>query len=625
MPSQSPMKPPPWTGKSIELDQPPVCIYCIDDRGFDNEYEDHGGNTTSGQLQLEKNESSGRHKNLAQRNSNKEGSHRPSGSDSSSGGSSSTKRGRARFEAAPLHEHPEKKKVKLSRPVSQDLSPTQSSRAVKEAHRPTHVSIFKPLEKLHSYTPQETRPLPKWMSKLPSNRRDALNGGETRLPQTKNASLRTEQPDESSVSLTSLHSLSFHSKVIRDSLTLKHQAKTSGPSRKGTPKPMADIGSCDLSSVSDNHSTSSSSTPKPKFFQSSRTPFISVARTTRSISRRQSVSSGHKDSFYSTEFLDKYNVIAASTPSLPSTQTQCPICEDDIPNIDYDSPPPSIKPSDSTLHIPATNPPTTIIISSSGTIYHTTCLACRSCLQPFDTSQDDISDWTFLGAASPYHKCCVAEGSKPILERLKRRLRSSNGDFTISPSRSRDTSGAGKGHRGDNSYRSTRQLATSWLRGTAGARAGAGTATDVEPKTIEPERLHSMKDIMAEEAGGLPDECRVIMLDGAQEPSPPPSPTPLLLPARSLSPPLLSTLPPPLLSPSSSSSSSSPPPSPQPQLHTQHPLPRTSSSISPPEKPSAPPIASPYLAKCSTSALCTTTITTVSHPTLHPLPNAVHL
>lgn len=36
--------------------------------------------------------------------------------------------------------------------------------------RPTHVSIFRPLDPNDSYRPSKTRPLPKWMAMLPSNR-----------------------------------------------------------------------------------------------------------------------------------------------------------------------------------------------------------------------------------------------------------------------------------------------------------------------------------------------------------------------------------------------------------------------------------------------------------------------
>ena len=117
------MKPPSWTGQAIELNEPPLCPSCSGD--VQQLVDEHAGDSTS----------------------------KRDDDDSASG--APTRRPALETVTAPWREVP---------------SPEESP-----PRRPTHVSIFNPLDGSAAYSPGELRPLPTWMTEPPSPPNTPLN------------------------------------------------------------------------------------------------------------------------------------------------------------------------------------------------------------------------------------------------------------------------------------------------------------------------------------------------------------------------------------------------------------------------------------------------------------------
>lgn len=115
----------------------------------------------------------------------------------------------------------------------------------------------------------------------------------------------------------------------------------------------------------------------------------------------------------STEYKDKYGgqleqpVIAA--------ETTCSICEEVLDQSTDDVAPQGIS------NTPKQEQDQVTVKGPNDNTYHIACIQCRACRQPFRT-KDSMSDWTWVGAASPYHRTCMVHGAKPMLERLRKRL-----------------------------------------------------------------------------------------------------------------------------------------------------------------------------------------------------------
>ena len=493
------MKPPRWTSTSIELEQPPICIFCIDDQMSDHESPDHSQDSGNGEVES------------AQRRLEHDVSHeqyrfpagiglikslcRLSGSETSSSGHSSTKRTRAGFEPFPPHKEPKKKRVKRTQSANQDTTSAQPSKDAKDARRPTHVSIFNPLQETHSFTPLQTRPLPKWMSQLPSSRQKELDTTSNRPPLGERSPLQTRTSSGSGSSKVTFHTLGSKAQPTEGLLTPVPPAKMVETNSMEEPKLANSVPSRAQSPVSVYQSICPSPAPIYPYFQNPRAPILPAVESTWNIGSQRS----RNIPITSTEYLDKYNIAATSTLPLPCTQTKCPICEEEIANVDDASPPPSIKPSDSSAHTP-----TRIVTTAAGITYHTACLTCRSCLAPFSPNQDDILAWTFLNHTSPYHSQCLAEGSKPILERLKSRLRTQQHVYSASTSVCN-----GRGGRG-----STRRLASAWLKDTAGNKADPGTKAERENK---PEQTQEAEGV-AENGNIRLEAQKHFTLDGSWTP-----------------------------------------------------------------------------------------------------------
>ncbi|KAL9106516.1 MAG: hypothetical protein Q9187_008550, partial [Circinaria calcarea] len=181
----TPLKPPKWSDDSggIQLYETPLCKYCHEDWRYAENLAEHSATPRSS----EEEQINDATVNLKRKRSMLR---RMSVSDDGSAGT-----GNVIDEAQILHygkhesvpSHRTEQPSKLRKAVVKDdnmpeLKRTSGAFQVEittnqkpamdrdSIERPTHVSIFRPLDPNDSYSPSKPRPLPKWMTMLPSNR-----------------------------------------------------------------------------------------------------------------------------------------------------------------------------------------------------------------------------------------------------------------------------------------------------------------------------------------------------------------------------------------------------------------------------------------------------------------------
>ena len=286
-------------------------------------------------------------------------------------------------------------------------------------NRPTHVSVFDPLNADRSFTLKKHRPLPKWMLELPSNSPMIMRSPSTptRLPsQTLLLSGPTtlELASESDAEAVSLTRSSPDRMVVLAGVSLQtdHEQKMPVQNLKNHPErqmlPPKQI----------------SSFP---FFQNPRSPLTPATESSwgqrvsrgldpysesfQSSDRTGPTTKSRRDtSFHSREYKDKYDIRSPDPDD--GISKICPICEQEVFYAKID---------DGSLKKPKQLRELSIIDGLNGHLYHASCIQCRSCRRPF-ASTDSMIDWTWLGSSSPYHRICLAQGAKPMLKRLKKRL-----------------------------------------------------------------------------------------------------------------------------------------------------------------------------------------------------------
>ncbi|MCJ1432180.1 hypothetical protein MMC27_001536 [Xylographa pallens] len=164
----TPLKPPPWTEDrtGIELVAPPICDHCVDD------WEIAEDTASSSKNPRPKEKLRVRTEDLNHASSDLLHEMRKAGHvdchTSTLKRESTTSRKRSRPEDTFLPEIDLSKRQK--NPRLTDVSEKDTSCCDRLITRPTHVSLFKPLELEQSFSPVQSRPLPKWMSQLPSSR-----------------------------------------------------------------------------------------------------------------------------------------------------------------------------------------------------------------------------------------------------------------------------------------------------------------------------------------------------------------------------------------------------------------------------------------------------------------------
>ena len=287
--------------------------------------------------------------------------------------------------------------------------------------RPTHLSIFRPLNPAESYTPHENRPLPNWMGPHTLNH----TSNYTTSPPSSHDTLISSQLPSQRQSLEYLNkpgSQSIHSAYSYESL----QRPTPLPPNFSTANPkvatfIARHQSLPIRPLKKKRSLVS-------FLRTSKTfpgPVMEDTLTSAPPSPGKSPSLDFQKSpptagpspqreqpnlFQNGEFLKRYR--SRLPPGLEVPLEFCPICEEPT-NTPF---PASQKEPD------ATQPEAVSTVTASNSLtYHISCLTCGSCRQPF-LPTSNISDWTFVGFSSPYHRSCMIQAEKPMLERLKRKL-----------------------------------------------------------------------------------------------------------------------------------------------------------------------------------------------------------
>ena len=291
--------------------------------------------------------------------------------------------------------------------------------------RPTHVSIFQPLEQEQSFTPDQSRPLPKWMLQLPSSR---VNNSVFRRPSvpvylpSQWKTLDEEKLVARYVS-TEASVVPFERSPSPHNTSLARLATTQESPEPGLPNQRTQ-------SVPGWSTISQKPLAAFPFFQNPRAPLTPAIESSwgnapssgmtpykgiPSTIEKQTPSpkGGRKEVLQSNEYNEKYSIQMSQNDS--RTNKICPICEEILTNAtDNDV-------FEWQRRLSRQGATGDIVMGLNGHAYHITCLQCRACRQPF-CSKDSMKDWTWVGSSSPYHRTCMVQGAKPMLERLRQRL-----------------------------------------------------------------------------------------------------------------------------------------------------------------------------------------------------------
>ena len=161
--------------------------------------------------------------------------------------------------------------------------------------RPTHVSIFRPLDLNNSYSPRKSRPLPKWMTMLPSNQKERTPQTPkwmAHLPSNRAASGQASRHSSSPANLPSQlqYNLPSPSRTRDIACDPKHVQMPSiiSLTSPGCTSPPDRSSTAATSDVIDfNHPTRSFTTPLPRtgsspfpYFQNPRAPLTPAAEST---------------------------------------------------------------------------------------------------------------------------------------------------------------------------------------------------------------------------------------------------------------------------------------------------------------------------------------------------------
>ncbi|MCJ1400985.1 hypothetical protein MMC11_004196 [Xylographa trunciseda] len=421
----TPLKPPQWTEdrSGIELVTPPICDHCVDDWEIAENAASSSKNLRPGaQMNLRI-----RTEDLNSASSDILHQMRRAGDvdchTSKSRHASTISKKRSRPEDKFLSEINLPKRQK--NPRLADISERGMSSSDRLITRPTHVSIFTPLELDSSFSPTQPRPLPKWMSQLPSSRvKDSVyrkSSSPVYLPSQREGLSQDDspvstKPTEDLVVPTTQPSPPHKVSPAHYSPTL--EAVESEPRIQRA------------QSVPERHIVP----PKPlaafPFFQNPRAPLIPAVESSwgsapssgmtpyrglppAAEKKTPSPKGGRQEVLQSNEFNEKYSVQMQQNDI--KSDKICPICEDTIANsADEDA-------VEWRRRLSLQDATEGLVMGLNDHVYHITCIQCRACRQPF-RSKDSMTDWTWVGSSSPYHRTCMVQGAKPMLERLRRRL-----------------------------------------------------------------------------------------------------------------------------------------------------------------------------------------------------------
>ncbi|MCJ1387295.1 hypothetical protein MMC18_000136 [Xylographa bjoerkii] len=421
----TPLKPPPWTEDrtGIELVAPPICDYCVDDWKIAEDVASPSKSLRPGT----KEKLRVRTEDLNSTSSDILHQMRRAGdvdchtSTPKCGPTMSKKRSR------PVDKFPSEINLpkRQKNPRLEDISEKGISSCDRLITRPTHVSIFKPLELDQSFSPIHPRPLPKWMSQLPSSRVKDSVFRKSSSPVCLPSQQEDLGKDDSVVSV----------KPTKDFVV---RLQRTSPSNKVSPvcySPTQEVVESERC-IQRAHSVPARSILPQKplaafpFFQNPRAPLTPAVESSwgsapssgmtpynglppATEKKTPSPKGGREEVLQSNEYNEKYSV------QMPRNDNQsdktCPICEETITNSADDD---GIE---WCRKLPLQDLTGELVMGLNDLVYHITCIQCRACRQPF-RPKDSMTDWTWVGSSSPYHRTCMVQGAKPMLERLRRRL-----------------------------------------------------------------------------------------------------------------------------------------------------------------------------------------------------------
>ena len=207
------------------------------------------------------------------------------------------------------------------------------------------------------------------------------------------------------------------------------------------------------------------------------TPYIGLPSATEK--KTPSPKGGRQEVLQSNEYNEKYSVQMLQNESQP--EKICPICEEAIANsADGDG-------IDWRRRLILQDAPGDLVMGLNDHVYHISCIQCRACRQPF-RSKDSMTDWTWVGSSSPYHRSCMVQGAKPMLERLRRRL--SMAGLTAGQSSKQDPNS---------------QMLPGLSRPAPHVVQLTKPASDVVPTFRKPDYLRSLPSLFSTRAG--PEPC----------------------------------------------------------------------------------------------------------------------
>lgn len=425
------MKPPNWTGdqNGIELQDPPVCMACIVDAEVDSEIAKESSKLSEEKITDQMVDLRTTASELLHQMRRATGFDEPTDSAKDKHMHFTPKQSIPGPKLDTVLEDPQKEKnlcdgvattVEITSKNTPDAGKVSYAELPKPPFkRPTHVSISHPLEPSVSYTPSESRPLPKWMAYLPSIRHSTLAG-------TRNPTALIELPSQVRASVT-----------IMPETSSKNSFQTSREQAAPLKKPPAAAGPV---TIAESPAPSRPGTTVPSrrpsafpFFQNPRAPMspatesswgptagpssgmipYSGVSSSRSSSVRPLVEKTQDRSVPSKEYINKY------APKFPDSARKleiCPVCDRpvEITGPDREQHHALRKSNQDTGSADA-------VRGFSSKPYHAACMTCRSCHLQFQPSES-VSDWTWMDSKKCYHKACINPEVKPMIERLKRKM-----------------------------------------------------------------------------------------------------------------------------------------------------------------------------------------------------------
>lgn len=260
--------------------------------------------------------------------------------------------------------------------------------------RPTHVSVFRPLDPTQSFNALKSRALPKWMAHLPSNRKSTPADirrppAPVRLPSQVPLVTAPPSPEQLPTPADAYYTPLENPGEVGPVAELRPGFHMGFPrhTRQMSSYPFFQVPRVPLTPAAESSWNAGGSSVGLM-------PFNSAGAATVII-RRPVLRNARQDrSFLSMEYLEKYSPkTSTDEENVPEVQI-CAVCEAPVADAE------SLK-------------------ASNSKIYHRPCFRCQICREDYG-DYGKMSEWMFLKQL-PYHQTCLSERAKPLVARLKTR------------------------------------------------------------------------------------------------------------------------------------------------------------------------------------------------------------